>query len=184
MLALVLTPFAFLSFAVRDFLLLRIGPHARASHRLRDYSIAVLVFVILFSPIIFGNRPDETFNLIWPPHFVGILAGIYAGLLAASLWVRATERYHLAWILAVVPNPLLIIGLAIPARIFWPQGQVYGSVLVTSLIALLWVALICLFVKKADHAPLDVTDLDFSLLSAGIVHCIALVVLPAAALLG
>ena len=173
---LTIVPFILLSFALRDFLLLKMGPPGRVVARLRLYSIVLLSSIALFSGATCFVRTDRIMERLLSFSVVFAFVGFYGALLAVCLWVRRTNRHHLAWLLAVAPNPLLVVALALLARLAFPQDPGYAAIIPAVLFMALWIAFIHLSVRRTGL--LDVLEFDFSLGFAGLVSCVALVSLP------
>src|SRR5437899_664067 len=103
-------PFVLVAFGVRDFLLLKTGPAARTFARLGVYSIVLVTSSMFFSAATFTLTIDRLVELIRSPRVAWSFVLLYGVMLGACLWVRRTARRDLAWLIAVIPNPLLIVG--------------------------------------------------------------------------
>lgn len=176
MIAWIFIAFVLLIFFLRDCFLLRMGPAARASGRLKVYGTVILASMIALSllatPLTAGGLLQDLGSL---PVSVSCLL-FYGSLLAVCIWVKRTERHRLAWRIAVLPNPLLVCGMALLARIIFPNGSPVAVVLTAVMISCLWVGLLGLRVWRLRWTPLDVPELDFSLEFAGTVSVAALLV--------
>jgi hypothetical protein len=173
-----LIPFILCFFLLRDFLLLKMGPPSKVLARLRVYAGVLLGSELLFSVATSPLTTERLLQLARSPRVILPLALFYAALAILCLWVRRTDRHNIAWFIAILPNPLLVIGIAIVARWLAPAVSPATNIVGPSLLACLWIAAVSLFVRAARHAPQDVPELDFSLGLAGLVNSIALLALP------
>lgn len=172
------------TFFVRDWLLLRMGPAATIVARLREYAFVLLASIVLFSAITFSAGTGRLLEIVLSPSVTLPVVLLYCVLLAVCIWIRRTERHQVAWRIALFPNPLLVLAIATLARFILPRASVFGAVVITPLLACLWIGLIGLSVWKARNAPLDVPDLNFSLGLAGLVNSAVLLLLPLGAWIG
>ena len=176
----VLISFVLPVFFTRDWLLLRMGPVATIVARLRGYAIVLLASTILFSAFTFSGRTEKLLEMLLSPSVTLTVVLLYGALLAVSIWIKRTDRHQVAWQIALSPNPILVLTIAILARFVLPRVSALGIAVVTPLLAFLWTAFIGLSVWEARNTPLDVPDLDFSLSLAGWVNSAVLMLLPLA----
>jgi hypothetical protein len=171
----VLISFVLPVFFTRDWLLLRMGPAATTMARLSGYAIVLVASTILFSTVTLSVRTERLLEILLAPSVTVVL--LYGALLAVSIWIKRTDRHQVAWQIALFPNPILVLTIAMLAR-FFPQVSALGIAAVTLLLAFLWIAFLGLSVWQARNTPLDVPDLDFSLNLAGWVNSAVLMLLP------
>jgi hypothetical protein len=172
----ILVAFVLSMFFARDCLLLRMGSAASTVARLRVYAAMILATVILLSVVTTSLTTDALLGDFWSlPVSLSCLL-FYGALLVISVWVKRTERHHVAWRIAVLPNPLLAGGMALLARLILPKGSPVTLVLCAAMVSFLWTGLLGLRVWRLRWTPLDVPELDFSLEIAGLVSVAALLV--------
>lgn len=165
-------------FFARDCFLLRMGPVATTLARLRMYAGADLASVIVLSVV---TTSLTTHRLL--QHFASLpvclsVVLFFGALAAICVWVRRTERHHLAWRIAVLPNPIQAGGVVLLARFILPVNSPLASPVAAALVACLWVALVGLSVWRTRSSLMDVQELDFSLQLAGLVNSAALILPP------
>jgi hypothetical protein len=176
--ALAVVPFCLSLFFLRDCFLLRMGPARLLSIRLRRYTVVFLATVLLVSGAM-RRLGDEPLQLARASRLILVIAGFYALLAAICLWIRRTDRHHLAWILAAAPNPILAFSIVLLARTMFPSASVYAVMAGSGFLAFVWIGLIVLWLRRTTQARMDVPDLDFSIGFASFVNSIALLLLPA-----
>jgi len=174
----ILISFVLPTFFVRDWLLLRMGPAAAIVARLREYALVLLASIVLFSAITVAVGTERLLEIVLSPSVTLPIVLLYCVLLAVCIWIRRTDRHQVAWRIALFPNPVLVLAIATLARFILPRVSVFGAVVVTPLLACLWIGLIGLSVWGARNTPLDVPDLNFSLGLAGLVNSAVLLLLP------
>lgn len=174
----ILISFVLPTFFVRDWLLLRMGPAATIVARLREYAFVLLASIVLFSAITFSVGTERLLEIVLSPTVTVPVVLLYGVVLAVCIWIRRTDRHQVAWRIALSPNPVLILAIATLARFIPPRVSALGTVVVTALLAFLWIGLIGLSVWAARNTPLDVPDLNFSLGLAGLVNSAVLMLLP------
>jgi hypothetical protein len=169
-------------FLLRDILLLKIGPSAKIFPRLRIYAATQLISVALASAATHDLDSAHLLQFSTSPRIVFPIMMFYAGLAALCFWVRRTDRHHRAWLMAAVPNPVLVLGVMVVAR-FATAGWLHNSaIFAPSLLACLWIGVVGFALRGSDERR-DVSELDYSLGVAALVNSIALVALPAEFLL-
>ena len=178
----VLVSFVLPVFFTRDWLLLRMGPVAGMMPRLREYALVLLASTILFSVVTFSVGTERLLEIVLSPSVTLPVVLLYGVVLAVCIWIRWTDRHQVAWRLALFPNPLLVLALAMLARFIVPRESALGTIVVIPLLTLLWIGLIGMSVWGARNTPLDVPDLNFSLGLAGLVNSAVLMLLPLGAL--
>ncbi len=174
MIAWILVAFVLSIFFARDCFLLRMGSVASTVARLRAYATLILATVILlslFTASLTADRLLEEFGSL-PVSITCLL--VYGALLVICVWVKRSDRHHIAWRIAVFPNPLLVGGMALLARLILPKASPAAFVLCAALVSCLWAGLLGLRVWQLRWTPLDVPELDFSLELAGMVSVAAL----------
>ena len=157
-------------FFTRDFFLLRMGPRSKRSIRLGAYSLILLATVI--SVPAFSSVERASLE----PLMAAIMC-LYAALGFLSILARKTNRHDLAWLLAAAPNPVLALGLSRIVTIVLPRGLSGAFLAGTVVAACIWIALTACCVKRADHTPMKLPDLDFSLTIAAVVNSAAMLTL-------
>jgi hypothetical protein len=175
--ALILISFVLPVFFTRDWLLLRMGPAATTVARLRPYGVVLLLSMVLLSSLTFSARTDKLLEIVFAPSVTLAVVLLYGVLLAGGIWIRRTDRHQVAWLIAIVPNPVLIGAIAVLARTLLPEASQLATVLGSTLLMSLWIGLIGFSVWEARNAPLDVPDLDFSINLAGLVNSAVLMLL-------
>jgi hypothetical protein len=173
-----LIPVFLVFFVLRDILLLRIGPPAKLFPRFRIYAAVQLTVVVLAS--VATNALDTNRILLFSrsPSIVLSVMAFYAALAALCLLVRRTDRHHRAWLLAVIPNPMLALGVTVIARCMVPEWWPKAGIVTPTLLACLWIGIVGLSLKGKNEL-LDVSELDSSLGVAGLVNSVAFLALPA-----
>jgi len=174
MTAWILVAFVLSVFFARDCFLLRMGSAASTVARLRVYATVILASMILLSLFTTSLTADRLLGKFGslPVSITCLL--VYGALLVICVWVKRTDRHHIAWRIAVLPNPLLVGGMALLARLVLPTGSPRAFVLCAALVSCLWAGLLGLRVWQLRWTPLDVPELDFSLELAGMVSAAAL----------
>jgi hypothetical protein len=175
---LAIIPFGMSLFFVRDYFLLRMGPARLLSARLRLYAAVLFGSVLLVSGATSRLGGEELFQLFQRPRVILLTVVCYTALALICLWIRRTDRHHRAWLLAVVPNPLLAFCIALLARLMFPTASVYALIAGSGLPGFIWIGSITLCLERTAGARMDVPDLDFSIGFAGFVNSIALLLLP------
>jgi hypothetical protein len=102
----------------------------------------------------------------------------YAALAALCFWVRRADHHDRAWLMAVIPNPMLVFGVTVIARFSVPEWWPHAGIVAPTLLACLWIGVVG-FSLKGKNERLDVSELDSTLGVAGLVNSIALLALPA-----
>jgi hypothetical protein len=175
---LILILFVLPAFFARDWLLLRMGPVAATMRRLREYASVLLVSIVLFSALTFSVGTERLLEIVLSPSVILPVVLLYCVLLALCIWIRRTDRLQLAWRIALFPNPILVLAIAILSRFILPRASTLGTFIVALLLGSLWISLVGLSVWKTRNTPLDVPDIYFSLSLAGIVNSAVLTLLP------
>jgi hypothetical protein len=96
---------AVLLFWGRDYLVLRIGPSRRLTRRVWIYSVLVFMMAMLLGTLTLSFGPHEFLALI---HSARVFVHLIAFHLAAAItcfWLKQTERYDNAWLVAMIPAP-------------------------------------------------------------------------------
>lgn len=177
--ALAVIAFSLTLFFLRDYFLLRMGPARLFSTRLRLYAVVLLASVLLVSASTSQLSGEELFRLFQTPRVILLTVAYHTVLALICLWIRRTDRHHRAWLLAVVPNPLLAFCIALLARLMFTSASVYALIAGSGFPGFVWIGLITLCLERTADAHMDVPDLDFSIGFAGFVNSIALLLLPA-----
>jgi hypothetical protein len=120
---------------------------------------------------------EELFQLFQAPRVILLTVAYYTVLALICLWIRRTD-HHRAWLLAVVPNPILAFCVALLARLIFSSVSVYALIAGSGFPSFIWIGLITLCLERTADAHMDVPDLDFSIGFAGFVNSIALLLLP------
>jgi len=165
-------------FFLRDYFLLQMGPARLFSARLRLYAAVLLASILLVSGATCRLDEVRLLQLFQTPPVILLTVAYYAVLALTCLWIRRTDRHHRAWLLATGPNPLLAFSLALFARMMSPSASVYAVMSGSGVLALLWIGLIAVWLKRTAGTRMDVPDLDFSIRFAGFVNSIALLFPP------
>jgi hypothetical protein len=171
-------------FFARDWLLLRMGPVETTVVRLRQYGVVLLLSMVLLSTLVYSASTESILEVVFKPLVTSAVVMFYGVLLAICIWIRRTDHHQVAWLIAILPNPVLIGAIAVLARMFFPETSQFTTILGSALLTFLWISLIGFSVWEARNTPLDVPDLDFSLNIAGLVNSAALMLLPFGAWIG
>jgi hypothetical protein len=174
----ILIAFVLPAFFARDWLLLRMGPVSTIAARLRKYALVLLTSIVLVSAVTFSIRTERLLEMVLSPSVTLPIVLFYGVLLVVCIWIRRTDRHQVAWRIALFPNPILVLSLAMLARFIVSRESALGIVVVIPLLALLWIGLIGMSVWGARNTPLDVPDLDFSLGLTSAVNSAVLMILP------
>src|SRR5579862_2926783 len=108
----ILSAFVLPIFFVRDCFLLRMGRAATTLARLKTYAVAVLASVLLLSVVTASFTTERLLKEFASLPVCFALLLFYGALLVMCVWMKRTERHHLAWRIAVVPNPVLAGGFS------------------------------------------------------------------------
>jgi hypothetical protein len=164
-------------FLLRDILLLRIGPSAKLFPRLGIYAAVQLTGVVLASAATNALDTSRILQFSRSPSIVFLIMAFYAALAALCFWVRRADHHDLAWLMTLVPNPMLVLGVTVIARFIAPEWRPNAGIVAPTLLACLWVGVVG-FSLKGNNNRQDVSELDSSLGVAGLVNSIALLALP------
>lgn len=165
-------------FLLRDIILLRIGPTAKLFPRLGIYAAVQITAVVLASVATNALDTNRILQFSRSAVIVLPLMAFYATLAALCLWVRRTDRHNHAWLMAVIPNPMLTLGVTVIARYIVPEWWSKVGIVAPTLLACLWIGIVG-FSLKASNERQEVSELDSSLGVAGLVNSIAFLALPA-----
>jgi hypothetical protein len=106
------------------------------------------------------------------------IMAFYALLAALCFWVRRTDQHDCAWLITLIPNPMLVLGVTVIARLVvlkrWPKEGIVRP----TLLACLWIGVGGLSLRRKNELQ-DVSELDSSLGVAALVNSVALLALPA-----
>jgi hypothetical protein len=177
-----LTPVILCSFLLRDVLLLKIGPLAKLLPHLKIYAAVQLSVILLVSATTNTLDTNRILQFSRSPNIVLPIMAFYALLAALCFWARRTDRHDRAWAMAVIPNPILVLGVVVIARFIIPEGLPNARIIASTLLACLWVGAVG-FSLRGSYERQDVSELDSSLGIAGLVNSIALLALPVESLL-
>lgn len=164
----ILVAFVFLIFFVRDCFLLRMGPISKTRNRLSVYFAATVGSVIPLAALTNSMTTDALLGKFWSPPISLSCLLFYGALLAFCVWIRRSEHHRFAWRIAVIPNPVLVGGVALFARLILPIGWSGAAAFVAAIFAAFWVGLVGLWVWRRRETLMDVPELDFSLEFAGL----------------
>jgi len=163
-----------LLFWSRDYLVLRIGPQRRVTRRVWMYSTGVFVMAMLLGALILTFGLYE-FPVLLDSHqvFVSLIAfHLAAGILC--FWLKQTERYDSAWVVALIPAPAVWFLLAkatfLPAYGLGPPA----TSLIVGLVSALWIFLMLVTVRQVGQRQMPVEDMDFAMGLAGWSNCLAI----------
>jgi hypothetical protein len=175
---LALIPFMLAAFAVRDFLLLKMGVDAKTFRRLLLYAVVVFVSTVVFFAATVSVENDRLLQILRAPRVVWPVMLFYGALAAVSFRIRLTDRHDLAWPLAAIPNPVLVLGLSVLTRFVFHSASPYISIMSAVLFTSLWIAVIVLSVWVTMPGRLEVAEMDFSVNLASVVNLAAILVMP------
>jgi hypothetical protein len=164
----------------RDCFLLRLGPSAAISRRLRVYALGLLASLTLVSLLTLSLKTDHLVRTVLAPSVTAPVAVFYCMLIAVCIWLRRTGRSQLGWWIAILPNPMLAGAVAVLARLIVPQRTILMATICAALLTSLWIGLISLWVWNTRNAPLDAPDAKFAVGFATLVNTGAIVFLPLA----
>jgi hypothetical protein len=165
-------------FLLRDILLLRIGPSAKLFPRLRIYAAVQITVIVLASAATNTLDTNRILQFSGSRGIVLPIMAFYAALAGLCFWVRRTDRHNRAWLMAVIPNPMLVVGVTVIARFIVPEWWPNARIVAPTLLACLWVGVVG-FSLRGNNERQDVSELDSSLAVAGLVNSISLLALPA-----
>jgi hypothetical protein len=165
-------------FLVRDILLLRIGPSGKVFPRLTIYAAVQLTAVVLGSVATTSLDTNRILQFSRSPGIVVPIMAFYAAFAALCFWVRRKDHHDHAWLMTLVPNPMLVLGVTMIARFIAPEWWPNARLIAPTLLACLWVGVVG-FSLKGNNEQQDVSELDSSLGVAALVNSIALIALPA-----
>ena len=165
---------AALLFWGRDYLVLRIGPQRRIPQRAWTYSAVVFTMATLIGALTLSFDPHEFFALLHSPQVFVLLIGFHLAAGMACFWLKQTERYGSAWLVALIPAPgvwfLLAQATFLPA---YGWGS-FTTSLTVGLVSALWIILMIVTVLQAKRPPMPVEDMDFAIGLAGWSNCVAI----------
>ena len=165
------TAAAFLLFWLRDYWMLQLGPARSVTRRVWIYaglvSMAGLLVWVLAST---HNTAQFISDIESPPWLIGLFA-FHSITAFACFWMRRTGRYHLAWLVAMVPAP---VAWVLFARVLFTANDtiaepVKGAVILV--VASLLIAPILLAVLRGHHLEMGLDELDYVLGFAGWTNC-------------
>jgi hypothetical protein len=107
-----------------------------------------------------------------------VIVATHLVLGVACLWMRRANRYDLAWLVVVAPNPLLVTSAIIFSRMLLAPPSTFGSSIVGCLASTVWAAFLWLAIRWSRRTPVDAHELDFSVEFAGITNGFALMFVP------
>ena len=143
-----------LLFWLRDRAVLRMGSPRKVVHHAWIYSSFVSLGAIVVWMLTL--RDDSLAHAVTSAPFVTAVAALQAVATLASFWVKRSERYDLAWLIALIPAPWLWILCARSVA-----GWAYWA------IAAMWVLSMLLGVFRARRIQMPADELDFAVNLAG-----------------
>jgi hypothetical protein len=165
---------AVLLFWSRDYLVLRIGPPRRLPRRVWIYSALVFMMAMLLGTLILGFGPHEFLALIHSPRVFVPLIAFHLAAAIMCFWLKQTERYDSAWLVAMIPAPgvwfLLVQGTLLPVS---GSGNFVTS-LIVGLVSAMWVSMMIVTVLQMRRREMPVEDMDFAIGLAGWSNCLAI----------
>ena len=165
---------AALLFWGRDYLVLRIGPPVRIPRRVWLYSAVVFMMAMLVGTLTLRLGPYEFLAILHSPQVFVALIGFHLAAGITCFWLKQTERYDSAWLVAMIPAPgvwfLLAQATFLPA---YGWGT-FTTSLTVGLVSALWITLMIVTVLQMKRRPMPVEDMDFAIGLAGWSNCVAI----------
>jgi hypothetical protein len=165
---------AVLLFWSRDYLVLRIGPPRRLPRRVWIYSVLVFTMAMLLGTLTLSFGPHEFLALIHSPRVFVPLIAFHLAAAMTCFWLKQTERYNGAWLIAMIPAPgvwfLLAQATLLPA---YGSGNFVTS-LILGVVSALWVSMMIVTVLQMRRPEMPVEDMDFAIGLAGWSNCLAI----------
>lgn len=162
---------AIILFWLRDYWLLQVGPARSIAWRLWIYAGLVSAAGLLIWMLAWTQNTARFISAIEsPPWLIGLFAyhSIAAGV---CFWMKRTERYHLAWLAAMVPAPAAWILFA---RVLFSTNERTDDptkAAIVTAVAVLWILPIALAVLRGHRLEMGIEDLDYVLSFAGWINC-------------
>lgn len=152
-----------LLFWCRDYLSLRMGPLLSTSSRVSLYAGVVVGTTALLSVVVWRVGSSTVSRFIWSfPVLVSLIALHIAGAILC-FWLKRSDRYHLVWLVALIPTPVAWFFLAsgVISRDFAARSFVVW------LICALWIAAMFALVARARRIEMPADELDFAVSLTG-----------------
>jgi hypothetical protein len=165
---------AVLLFWSRDYLLLRIGPPRRLPRRVWIYSALVFMMAPLLGMLTLRFGPHEFLALIHSPQVFVTLIAFHLVAAITCLWLKQTERYDGAWLVALIPAPGLWFLLAQATLLPAYGSSNFVTSIIVGLVSALWVSMMIVTVPQMRRAEMPVEDMDFAIGLAGWSNCLAI----------
>jgi hypothetical protein len=145
---------ALLLFWLRDRSVLRMGSPRKVVHHAWIYSLFVLLGAM--AVWILAVTDDSLAHAVTSAPFLIAMAALQVVATVAALSIKRSERYDLAWLIALIPAPWLWILCArsVAGWAYW-------------VVAALWVASMLLDVVRARRIQMPADELDFAVNLAG-----------------
>jgi hypothetical protein len=137
------------------------------------YSAVVFLMAMLLGTLTLSFGPFEFLALIRSPQiFVALIAfHLAAGL--ACFWLKETERYDCAWLVAMIPAPGVWFLLAQATYLAYSWGN-FATSFIVGLVSAMWIALMIVTVLQIGRREMPVEDMDFAIGLAGWSNCLAI----------
>jgi hypothetical protein len=165
---------AALLFWSRDFLLLRIGPPRRLRRRVWMYGAIFFLMAALFGALTWSFGSSKLAALIRSPFILASLVAFHVAAGVACFGLKQTERYDIAWLMAIIPAPgfwfLLAQATFLPAY----GWGVFAMSLIVALVSAVWAVMMIVTVLKMRRAQMPVEDMDFAIRLAAWTNCLAI----------
>jgi hypothetical protein len=165
------TAAAFLLFWLRDYWLLQLGPVRSVARRVWIYAALVSMAGLLIWVLASTDKTAQFVSDIQsPPWLIGLFA-FHSIAAVACFWMKWTGRYQVAWLVAMVPAPVVWILFA---RVVFTANDTFvepvkGAVILV--VAFLLIAPILLPVLRGHRLEMGLDELDYVLGFAGWTNC-------------
>jgi hypothetical protein len=138
------------------------------------YSAVVFMMAMLLGTLTLSFGPYEFLALLHSPQIFVWLIGFHLAASIVCFWLKQTERYNSAWLVAMIPAPgvwfLLARATFLPAY-GWDR---FATSLIVGLVSAAWVSMMIVTVLQMKRGPLPVEDMDFAMALAGWSNCLAI----------
>jgi hypothetical protein len=170
-------------FAMRDAQLLAIGPAKHAARRLALYASCLFAcFLTLELTAPAWLDPHGVMAILrLPPVWLACI-GIHLGSWIACAWAKRSPSVRQAWTLALIPSPLVIVGVLLLSTTLTPLAS--QRHIQIPIFALFWSAGVAIMANWIGPAIRHVQDQNWRLDFGGWANVLAIVLIPLDALPG
>jgi hypothetical protein len=165
---------AVLLFWSRDCLLLRIGPPRKLPRRVWIYSALVFMMAMLLGTLALSFGPHQFLAIIRSPRVFVPLIAFHLAAAITCFWLKQTERYDSAWLVAMIPAPGVWFLLAQATLLPVSASGNFVTSLIVGLVSALWVSMMIVTVLQMRRNEMPVEEMDFAIGLAGWSNCLAI----------